>query len=154
MKGESRSAFPKVAAAISCLFLASACGTLRARDPCGLSHLEETGEVLLEEGDFAGLWALYLPCAQKEVPEAEFFLAILILDVESNPLQLEEKERVAEALKWMCRSAIHGFDEAIWEITDSYKWGSYGLPKDPEQEACWRKKGEAPESSIVCECPE
>ena len=153
MISEQGSIFVRAAAAALCLLQTSACITSGAVDPCDLSRLEEVGEPLLEKGDFTGLYDLYLPCARRGVPEAEFFIAILISDIESNILQLEKEEREAEMLKWICRSAIHGFDEAIETIADSYQWGWFDLPKDPEREACWRKKLVNPDASIHCECP-
>ncbi len=153
MTCQQRPTFARIATAILCLFQVSACKTLGSTDPCDLSRLEISAEPLAEAGDFKSLYELYLACAQKGLPEAEYTIAYLIgTDADSEILQLDDAQREAEALKWTCRSASHGYEEAIETMADSYYWGWYGLPKDPESEACWRGKLEDPETSMDCEC--
>ncbi len=143
----------RLAAAILCLFPASSCKTLENPDPCDPSHLEEVSEPLAEEGDFKGLYEMYLPCAEQGTPGAELTIAILIAsDTESEILELDETQRQAEALKWICRSALHGHEEAIETVADSYRFGWFELPKDPEREACWRSKLEDGGAPTDCEC--
>ncbi len=151
MTCQQRSIFARIAAATLCLLQASACATLQGSDSCDLMRLEEVGEPLLEEGNFTALYDLYLPCAQKGVPEAEYFITILIADIESNILQLDDAQREAEMRKWMCRSALHGFELAMETMADSYHWGWFGLPRDSEKEACWR--GKLQDASMACDCP-
>lgn len=153
MTASRQLAITRISATVLCVLLISSCKTLDSPDPCALSHLEQVSEPLAEEGDFKGLYEMYLPCAQKGVPEAEYFLAFLIgTDADSEILELDDTRREAEALKWTCRSALHGHQEAIETIADSYYWGWFALPRDPEKEACWRRRLEDPEASIECEC--
>jgi len=107
-------------------------------------------DALLQQ-DFGKAIEIAWPKAQSGDPEHQFgvgYLMLLWLDAPTP--KAPPRYSLQEATAWIRKAAAQDLPQAAGFLRSGYEWGRYGLPKNPELEACWRKVESAEQRAAAC----
>jgi hypothetical protein len=101
------------------------------------------GEKLIDKKKFAQALALIMPYAKSGNPDAQFSAGVIILSGKTK-LPKEHLGLTSDRLGlcWIEMAAAQGNIEACILLTDAYKVGKYGVEKNAQMAAFWRKMAE------------
>ena len=117
---------------------------------CAAADPKTLGADAANSGHFAEAYRLWLPLAENGDREVQEAVALLLNSNEDVGLSLSSAERDALTLEWLGRSASNGQSSAMKWLSDAYKNGWLGLPRNGAAEACWMQASNGVVASSDC----